>query len=101
MTRRPRLPRFSPSLVPGAALALLGLVASPPAPALEISLPEARERVKETARDLYDRSRVAGIELRRRMRRAERLGRDNAFLMALAALGIGILVGWAIGRDRE
>lgn len=65
------------------------------------NLPEARERVRVAARDLYDRGRIAGIEVKRRVRRAERLGRDNAFLMAAAALGIGVLVGWLLGRDRE
>lgn len=65
------------------------------------NLPEARERVKDAARDLYDRSRVAGIEMRRKIRRAERLGRDNAFLMALGALGIGVLVGYLFGKNRD
>lgn len=65
------------------------------------SIPQARERVRDAARDLADRGRIAGLQIRRRVRHAERIGRDNAFLMAVAALGIGILVGWALGRDRD
>ena len=63
--------------------------------------PEARERVREAARDLADRGRIAGLQIRRRVRRAERLGRDNAFVMALVALGVGALVGWLLGRNRD
>jgi hypothetical protein len=63
--------------------------------------PEVRERVRDAARDIADRGRITGLEIRRRARRAERLGRENAFVMALAALGIGILVGWALTRDKD
>ncbi len=65
------------------------------------SLPEIRERARETARELADRGRLAGFQIRRRLRRAERLGRENAYVMAFAAFGLGLLVGWLVGRERE
>lgn len=65
------------------------------------TIPEARDRAREAARDLADRGRIAGLSIRRRLRRAERAGRDNAYVMAIAALGIGLLVGWLIGRERD
>ncbi len=64
-------------------------------------IPELRERAREAASDLADRGRIAGLQIRRRIRRAEHLGRENAFVMALAALGVGLLVGWLLGRERD
>ena len=40
-------------------------------------------------------------ELVRRWKTVDRAGRDNAFLMALGALGVGIAVGYLLGRNRE
>jgi ElaB/YqjD/DUF883 family membrane-anchored ribosome-binding protein len=40
-------------------------------------------------------------ELVRRWKAVDRVGRDNAFLMALGALGVGIAVGYLLGRDRD
>ncbi len=40
-------------------------------------------------------------ELVRRWRTANQLGRENAFVMALGALGVGILIGYLISRDRD
>jgi ElaB/YqjD/DUF883 family membrane-anchored ribosome-binding protein len=40
-------------------------------------------------------------ELARRWRQVDRVGRENAFLMAAGALAVGVLVGWLITRDRD
>lgn len=40
-------------------------------------------------------------ELARRWRQVDRVGRENAFLMAAGALAVGVLVGWLISRDRR
>lgn len=40
-------------------------------------------------------------ELSRRWRQVDRVGRDNAFLMAAGALAVGVLVGWLVTRDRR
>jgi ElaB/YqjD/DUF883 family membrane-anchored ribosome-binding protein len=40
-------------------------------------------------------------ELSRRWRQVDRVGRDNAFLMAAGALAVGVLVGWLVARDRR
>jgi len=40
-------------------------------------------------------------ELARRWRQVDRVGRENAFLMAAGALAVGVLVGWLVSRDRK
>jgi len=40
-------------------------------------------------------------ELARRWRQVDRVGRENAFVMAAGALAVGVLVGWLISRDRR
>ncbi|MFN7990174.1 MAG: hypothetical protein U0529_22070 [Thermoanaerobaculia bacterium] len=40
-------------------------------------------------------------ELARRWKQVDRVGRDNAFLMAAGALAVGALIGWLIARDRK
>lgn len=40
-------------------------------------------------------------ELSKRWRQVDRVGRENAFLMAAGALAVGVLVGWLISRDRR
>mgnify|MGYP000970392279 FL=1 len=40
-------------------------------------------------------------ELARRWRQVDRVGRENAFLMAAGALAVGVLVGWLVTRDRR
>ena len=40
-------------------------------------------------------------ELARRWKQVDRVGRENAFLMAAGALAVGVLVGWLITRDRK
>ena len=40
-------------------------------------------------------------ELSRRWRQVDRVGRENAFLMAAGALAVGALIGWLVARDRK
>jgi ElaB/YqjD/DUF883 family membrane-anchored ribosome-binding protein len=40
-------------------------------------------------------------ELSRRWKQVDRVGRENAFVMAAGALVVGVLVGWLITRDRN
>jgi ElaB/YqjD/DUF883 family membrane-anchored ribosome-binding protein len=40
-------------------------------------------------------------ELARRWKQVDRVGRENAFLMAAGALAVGALIGWLIARDRR
>ncbi len=39
-------------------------------------------------------------DLQRRWTAVDRAGRENAFVMALGALGLGVLIGWLMTRDR-
>ena len=40
-------------------------------------------------------------ELARRWKQVDRVGRENAFVMAAGALAVGALIGWLIARDRR
>ena len=40
-------------------------------------------------------------ELARRWKEVDRVGRENAFLMAAGALAVGVLIGWLVTRDRD
>lgn len=40
-------------------------------------------------------------ELARRWKQVDRVGRENAFLMAAGALAVGVLLGWLVTRDRR
>lgn len=77
---------------------------------------EVRDRVQDAAESLADKveeaidqagdqgKRVAKKlkkELARRWQVVDRTGRDNAFVMAIGALAVGVLVGYLIGRDRD
>lgn len=59
------------------------------------------DRVEEALESAEARGRRVRKDLERRFRQVDRVGRENAFLMALGALGVGLLVGWLIGRDRR
>jgi ElaB/YqjD/DUF883 family membrane-anchored ribosome-binding protein len=59
------------------------------------------DRVEEALENAESRGRKVRRELERRWRTVDRAGRDNAFLMALGALGLGLLVGWLVGRERR
>jgi hypothetical protein len=59
------------------------------------------ERVEDALEDAGREGRRIRRELSRRWRAVDRVGRDNAFVMAVAALGVGILIGWLVTRDRD
>lgn len=40
-------------------------------------------------------------ELVKRWKQVDETGRENAFVMAVGALGVGILIGYLIARDRD
>lgn len=70
---------------------------------------EAVEDVAGKIEDALDHARYEGYllkkkvraELMNRWKTVDRVGRENAFLMAFAALGVGILVGYLASRDRR
>ena len=59
--------------------------------------PESAWQVAARVEDVLDgasaQGRSARKELARRWRHVDRVGRDNAFLMAFGALAVGVLVG--------
>ncbi len=61
---------------------------------IEDSLEEAKYEGRHLKRKVQ-------AELVRRWRTVDRAGRDNAFLMALGALGVGVAVGYLLGRGRD
>lgn len=66
---------------------------------------ELAEALADRVEEALEQAEVKGRRLRKQMERhvktADRVGRENAFLMALGALGIGLVVGWLIGRERR
>ena len=38
-------------------------------------------------------------ELSRRWKQVDRVGRENAFVIAAGALAVGVLIGWLVARD--
>ena len=76
------------------------------------SLSDAGERGQDVARDVAERVEdvldEAGVqgkrirkELAHRWKAVDRVGRENAFVMAITALGIGIVVGYLLSRDDD
>lgn len=76
----------------------------------------AREKSQEVVEDVADKiedalekagtegrklQREVKEELARRWKQVDRVGRENAFVMAAGALAVGVLVGWLIARDRR
>ncbi len=67
------------------------------------------ENVAEKVEHALDEARVHGQEVKQRVQEelvkrwkvADRVGRENAFIMAGAALVVGIAVGFLIARDRD
>ena len=59
--------------------------------------------------DVLDEARYEGIhltkkvkqELVRRWQSVDRVGRENAFLMAFSALAVGLAIGYLLTRDRD
>ncbi len=59
------------------------------------------DRVEDALEGAQKQGRLVRRELERRWKTVDRAGRENAFLMALAALGVGLLVGWLVARGRD
>ncbi|HUM02725.1 MAG TPA: hypothetical protein VL084_10585 [Thermoanaerobaculia bacterium] len=59
------------------------------------------DRVEEALESAQARGRKVRRELQRRWRTVDRAGRENAFVMAIGALVVGLLVGWLVGRERR
>jgi hypothetical protein len=75
-------------------------------------LSEVGEKGQDLARDVaarvedvLDEAGLQGKRIRRELARrwkvVDRAGRDNAFLMAIAALGIGVAIGYLLTRDDD
>ena len=70
---------------------------------------DAVEDVADKIEDVLEKAGTEGRKIRRevkeelakRWRQVDRVGRENAFLMAAGALAVGVLVGWLISRDRR
>jgi ElaB/YqjD/DUF883 family membrane-anchored ribosome-binding protein len=64
---------------------------------------DAAQDVAKRVEDVLDDAGVAGKrirkELAKRWKTVDRVGRDNAFVMAVGALAIGVLVGYLLGRE--
>lgn len=59
------------------------------------------EKVEDALEDAGREGRRIRRELSRRWKTVDRVGRDNAFVLAVGALGLGILIGWLVARDRD
>jgi len=70
---------------------------------------DAVEDVADKIEDALEKAGTEGRKLRRevkeelarRWKQVDRVGRDNAFVMAAGALAVGVLIGWLIARDRK
>lgn len=73
---------------------------------------KSQEAVEDVADKIEDALEKAGTEgrklqrevkeeLARRWKQVDRVGRENAFLMAAGALAVGVLIGWLVTRDRD
>ena len=61
---------------------------------IEDSLEEARYEGRHLKRKVQ-------AELVKRWKTVDRVGRDNAFVMALGALGVGLALGYLLSRNRD
>ncbi len=59
------------------------------------------DRVEDALEEAEARGRRLRKQVERHVRTVDRFGRENAFLVALGALGIGLAVGWLLGRERR
>lgn len=70
---------------------------------------DAAEVLADKVEDAIDQAGVEGKRVAKKLKRelakrwqvVDRTGRDNAFVMAIGALAVGVLVGYLIGRDRD
>ena len=66
---------------------------------------EIASQVAARVEDVLDEAGVQGKrvrkELARRWKQVDRVGRDNAFVMAFGALAVGVLIGFLVARDDD
>ena len=66
---------------------------------------EIAAQVAARVEDVLDEAGIQGKrvrrELSRRFKQVDRVGRDNAFVMAFGALAVGILIGYLVARDDD
>ncbi len=66
---------------------------------------EIASQVAARVEDVLDEAGVQGRrvrrELSRRLKKVDRVGRDNAFVMAFGALAVGVLIGYLVARDDD
>jgi ElaB/YqjD/DUF883 family membrane-anchored ribosome-binding protein len=62
---------------------------------------DVAERVEDALERAGKEGRKVKKELARRWQVVDKAGRENAFAMALGALGVGILVGYLLGRTDD
>ena len=66
---------------------------------------EIAAQVAARVEDVLDEAGVQGKrvrrELSRRFKQVDRVGRDNAFVMAFGALAVGVLIGYLVARDDD
>jgi ElaB/YqjD/DUF883 family membrane-anchored ribosome-binding protein len=66
---------------------------------------EIASQVAARVEDVLDEAGVQGKrvrkELARRWKQVDRVGRDNAFVMAFGALAVGVLIGYLVARDDD
>lgn len=73
--------------------------------AVKSAVVEMAEKIEDVLEDASYEGRhmkkKVQAELVKRWRQVDEAGRENAFVMAVGALGVGILIGYLIGRDRD
>jgi ElaB/YqjD/DUF883 family membrane-anchored ribosome-binding protein len=66
---------------------------------------EIASQVAARVEDVLDEAGAQGKrvrkELARRWKHVDRIGRDNAFVMAFGALAVGVLIGYLVARDDD
>ncbi len=66
---------------------------------------EIAAQVAARVEDVLDEAGAQGKrvrkELTRRWKQVDRVGRDNAFVMAFGALAVGVLIGYLVARDDD
>ncbi len=72
---------------------------------VEEAVHEVAGRIEEALDEARFEGRYLGRrvkeELSRRWKTVDRVGRENAFVMALGALAVGVLVGYLVSRNRD
>lgn len=79
------------------------------APQYAVRAGKAFDGLREDVEDAFGDAAPGARRLKRRMGHAvarriesvDRAGRDNAFIMAVGALGLGLVIGHLLSRDRE